>query len=365
MIRVSCIDSLTVNSHSLYGRLRIRDRDMWTEVASAPENGAYGLVVCEPSEPFVPSGKPRLLDQVRQAIRARHYSMRTEEAYVGWIRRYILFHGKRHPTEMGAPEMTQFLTHLAVERGVSASTQNQALAALLFLYQQVLGREPEWLDQVVRAKRPERLPVVLTQVEVRRLLGVMRGVPKLMATLLYGSGLRLFECLRLRVKDLEFERCEIVVREGKGAKDRVTMLPQQLRGPLRSHLEAVRQQHERDLAAGFGAVALPDALVRKYPGADREWGWQWVFPASKICRDPRWGPTPRRHHLHESVLLRAVRAAARQVGIAKPVGPHTLRHCFATHLLEAGYDIRTVQELLGHRDASVIRPSRVAERIEG
>jgi integron integrase len=313
----------------------------------------------EPQEPYGRLAvKRRLLDQVRDAIRARHYSYCTEEAYVGWIRRYILFHGKRHPAEMGPPEITQFLTALAVERKVSASTQNQALASLMFLYQHVLGREPCWLEGIVRAKRPERLPVVLTRDEVPVLLANLRGVPRIMAALLYGSGLRLFECLRLRVKDIDFGRNEILVREGKGNKacpersrrDRVTMLPGQVKQPLAEHLERARLLHTRDLQAGFGRVQLPAALAAKYPSADREWSWQWVLPASRICADPRWGPTPRRHHLHESALQKAIRAAAREARIAKPVGRHTLPHCFATHLLEAGYDIRTVQELLGHRD---------------
>ena len=306
-------------------------------------------VIHEPEEPYKPAAKPRLLDQVRHAIRARHYSYRTEEAYVGWIRRYILFHGKRHPAEMGKPEIEQFLTALAVKRRVAASTQNQALAGILFLYKDVLGKDPGWLDDVVRAKRPQRLPVVLTRPEVEALLSALDGVSWIMAMLLYGSGLRLMECLRLRVKDIEFTRHEILVREGKGNKDRVTMLPGAVEDPLRVHLDRVRVVHERDLKSGFGHVQLPDALARKYPNADREWSWQWVFPASRICKDARFGP-PQRFHLHESVLQRAVHDAARKVGIAKPVGPHTLRHCFATHLLETGYDIRTVQELLGHRD---------------
>jgi integron integrase len=286
---------------------------------------------------------------VREVIRTRHYSRRTEEAYVGWIKRFILFHGKRHPAEMGKPEIEQFLTALAVKRRVAASTQNQALAGILFLYKGVLGKDPGWLDDVVRAKRAQRLPVVLTRPEVEALLGALDGVSWIMAMLLYGSGLRLMECLRLRVKDIEFSRHEILVREGKGNTDRVTMLPGAVEEHLRTHLDRVRGVHERDLKAGCGHVQLPDALARKYPNADREWIWQWVFPASRICTDPRFGP-PQRFHLHESVLQRAVHDAARGVGIAKPVGPHTLRHCFATHLLEAGYDIRTVQELLGHRD---------------
>lgn len=294
-------------------------------------------------------GKPRLLDQVREAIRTRHYSYRTEEAYVGWIRRFILFHDKRHPVEMGKPEIEQSLTVLAVKSNVAASTQNPALAALLFLYKDVLGCDPGWLDEVVRAKRPQRLPAVLNRDEVAALLQAMRGVSWLMAMLLYGAGLRLRECLRLRVKDVDFARNEILVREGKGNKDRVTMLPAAIQQLPLEHLNRVRRLHEADLKAGFGQVQLPDALSRKYPNADREWGWQWVFPASQICTDPRFG-APQRYHLHESVPQRAIHAAARKAAIAKPVSPHSLRHSFATHLLEAGYDIRTVQELLGHRD---------------
>ena len=295
--------------------------------------------------------KPKLLDQVRDAIRVRHMSLRTEEAYVHWIRRYIVFHRKRHPWEMGPVEITQFLTALAVERRVSASTQNQALAALFFLYRAVFGRDPGWLEGIVRAKRPQRLPVVLTRPEVSRLLAALNGVNWIMAMLLYGAGLRLRECLRLRVKDIDFSRNEIVVRQGKGDKDRVTMLPASLKELLGAHLERVRRVHERDLAAGFGRVQLPDALARKYPNANRDWGWQWVFPASKVCRDARFGE-PQRYHIHESVLQKAIHAAARQAGVAKPVGPHTLRHCFATDLLVAGYDIRTVQELLGHKEVT-------------
>jgi len=290
-----------------------------------------------------------LLDQVRQAIRTRHYSDRTEEAYVGWVRRFVLFHDKRPPAEMGAAEVSRFLTSLAVDRKVAASTQNQALAAVLFLYKDVLGRDPGWLDDVVRAKRPQRLPMVLPRQEVHALLAAFDGVSWSMTMLLYGSGLRLMECLRLRVKDVDLGRGEVLVREGKGDKDRVTMLPSAVVPRLSAHLERVRGLHAADLAAGLGRVALPDALARKYAQADREWGWQWVFPASTISADPRTGER-RRHHLHESVPQRAIREARRHVGIAKPVGPHTLRHCFATHLLEAGYDIRTVQELLGHSD---------------
>jgi integron integrase len=314
-------------------------------VPALPEATPDSHAVLKPAR----STKPRLLDQVREVIRTRHYSYRTEEAYVGWIRRFILFHGKRHPAEMGPPEITQFLTALAVDRHVSASTQNQALAAVLFLYQQVLGCEPGWLDDIVRAKRAKRLPVVLTRPEVEALPAAHDGVPWMMAMLLYGSGLRLMECLRLRVKDIDLDRREILVREGKGNKDRVTMLCTAVVPKLRARLEGVRTLHRADLAAGFGRVLLPDALARKYLNADREWGWQWVFPASTIAADPRSGER-RRHHQHETVPQRAIREARRRAGIARPVGPHTLRHCFATHLLEAGYDIRTVQELLGHRD---------------
>jgi integron integrase len=303
----------------------------------------------EPETRHTVAAMSQLLDQVRQAIRTRHYSYRTEKAYVGWIRRFILFHDQRDPTEMGASEVSRFLTSLAVDRRVASSTQNQALAALLFLYKDVLGRDPGWLDDVVHAKRPQRLPVALARQEVHDLLAALDGISWIMGMFLYGAGLRLMECLRLRVKDVDFGRGEVLVREGKGDKDRVTMLPSAVVPRLNAHLERVRTLHAADLAAGFGRVALPDALARKYPHADREWGWQWVFPASTISADPRTGER-RRHHLHESVPQRAIREARRRVGIAKPVGPHTLRHCFATHLLEAGYDIRTVQELLGHSD---------------
>lgn len=324
---------------------------MTSYTTAEPDRNHRALALLrEPDEFYRPAPGPRLLDQLRNAIRARHYSERTAEAYVGWVRRYILFHRKRHPAQMGPAEITESLTALAVERRVSASTQNQALAALLFLYQHVLGREPGWLDGIVRARRPQRLPVVLTRAEVTALLSHLRGTAWLMGVLLYGTGLRLFECLRLRVKDIDFERNEIVVREGKGNTDRVTMLPRHAKPALAAHLERVRAQHARDLEAGYGRVLLPEALARKYDNAEAEWGWQWVFPASRVCADPRWGTTPRRHHLHESAPQKAIRAAARQARIAKPVGPHTLRHCFATHLLEAGYDIRTLQELLGHRD---------------
>jgi integron integrase len=277
--------------------------------------------------------------------------MRTEKAYVGWIRRYILFHGKRHPETMAEPEIGAFLSSLATEGKVSASTQNQALAALLFLYQEVLGRELSWLRGLVHAKRPAHLPVVLTQDEALALLGRLGGVVRIVAGLLYGSGLRLLEVLRLRVKDIDLERREILVRRGKGQRDRHTVLPAALIQPLRDHLQAVRSRHERDLAVGLGSVEVPEALGRKYPSAPREWPWQWVFPASRTYADALTGEI-RRHHLHETVVQREVRRAAREAAITKPATPHTLRHSFATHLLEAGYDIRTIQELLGHRDVS-------------
>lgn len=293
--------------------------------------------------------RPRLLDEVRDAIRRRHYSIRTEQAYIQWIRRFILFHGKRHPDSMGKAEVEAFLTHLAVDGRVAASTQNQALNAILFLYRQVLHRELDWLSGVTRAKRPARLPVVLTREEVSAVLVELDGVRWLMAALLYGCGLRLMECLRLRVKDLEFSRRQLIVREGKGAKDRITVLPERLIEPLALHLDKVRVLHQRDLRAGYGEVWLPHALERKYPAANREWAWQYVFPAGNLSRDPRTG-VRRRHHLDESTLQRAVKEAVRRAGIHKQASCHTFRHSFATHLIEAGYDIRTVQELLGHSD---------------
>ncbi len=295
--------------------------------------------------------KPKLLDRVREAIRARHYSRNTEDAYVAWIKRFIFFHGKRHPSEMGAEEVTRFLSSLALDGRVAASTQNQALSALLFLYREVLNQDLPWLEGVVRAKRPIRLPVVLAREEVQAVLAHLRGTPRLMATLLYGAGLRLLECARLRVKDLDFGLNHIVVRSGKGQKDRVTLLPATAKADLARHLQAVSQQHQRDLTKGAGWVALPGGLERKYPNAGREWAWHWVFPATSIYMDRETGKC-RRHHLHESVVQRAFKEAVRRAGIAKPATPHTLRHSFATHLLEDGYDIRTVQELLGHKDVS-------------
>ena len=292
---------------------------------------------------------PKLLDRMRAEIRLRHYSLRTEEAYVDWARRYILFHHKRHPQEMGAGEVAAFLSYLASERGVSASTHNQAKSALLFLYREVLGIELPWLDEVIAAKVSRRLPVVLTPTEVRRLLEATSGTLGLVISLLYGTGMRLLEGLRLRVKDVEFERREIIVREGKGNKDRVTVLPENLILPLKAHLEKVKALHEKDLAAGFWEVYLPDALAVKYPNAAKTFGWQYVFPSAARSVDPRSGKE-RRHHLYETSVQRAVREAARKANIIKPVTPHVLRHSFATHLLQAGYDIRTVQELLGHKD---------------
>ena len=297
------------------------------------------------------SKAPRLLDLVRDAIRRRHYSLRTEERYVHWIRRFVYFSGRRHPRELGAPEVTAFLNHLARERNVAASTQNQALSALLFLYREALQAPLPWLDELERAQRPARLPTVLTPREARALLAGIRGTPRLMASLLYGAGLRLRECLKLRVKDVDFGYGQIVVRDGKGAKDRVTMLPAPLVEPLKRQIERARQVHERDLAAGYGSVELPDALSRKYPRAPYELGWQFVFPSHRLSRDPRSGGV-RRHHLYENYVTRGVKRAARAAGIVKPVSCHTLRHSFATHLLESGYDIRTVQELLGHADVS-------------
>lgn len=292
---------------------------------------------------------PRLLDQLRSEIRVRHLSLSTEEAYADWVRRFILFHGKRHPKDMGVKEVETFLSHLAVTRKVSGSTQNQAKSALLFLYRHVLRVALPWLEEVVQAKAARRLPVVLTTREVGLLLEAMDGTTGLVAQLLYGTGMRLMEGLRLRVKDIDFDIREITVRQGKGDKDRVTMLPEVLVGPLRTHLDAVRALHQADLAAGRGDVLLPDAYARKAPHAARSWGWQWVFPSRLLSADPRGGQI-RRHHLQPESIQKAVRLAARRVELAKPVTPHTLRHSFATHLLQAGHDIRTVQELLGHQD---------------
>jgi integron integrase len=299
-------------------------------------------------EPLPP---PRLLEQLRNRIRLRHYSVRTERTYAHWVTRYVAFHGMRHPSEMGAGEITAFLSSLATDRNVAASTQNQALSALLFLYKEVLGVDLPWLDEVRRAKKPRHLPTVMTQAEVRAVLAHLEGVNGLLARLLYGTGMRLMEGVRLRVKDLELERREVVVRHGKGGRDRVTVLPEALVAPLREHLARVREWFLADRARELPGVELPHAYGRKNPNAGKLWGWQWVFPARELSIDPR-TDIRRRHHLHEQGLQRAISRAARDAGIAKPVSTHTLRHSFATHLMEAGYDIRTVQELLGHKDVS-------------
>lgn len=294
-------------------------------------------------------GKPRLLDQLRDQIRLKHYSIRTERVYCEWVKQFIRFHNYRHPEEMGAAEVEAFLSDLAVRRNVAASTQNQALAALLFLYKQVLKLDLPWLGEVVRAKKPVRLPVVLTVAEVQQVLAQLQGELWLAGSLLYGSGMRLMEVLRLRVKDVDFARYEILVRDGKGMKDRVTLLPQRLLTPLKQHLQTVRAAHQQELAAGRGDVYLPFALAKKYPTAPTDWAWQYVFPAAGLSVDPRSGAV-RRHHLDEKRLQRAFKTAIRTAEIHKLATPHTLRHSFATHLLESGQDIRTVQELLGHAD---------------
>ncbi|MFQ5793145.1 MAG: integron integrase [Acidobacteriota bacterium] len=310
-----------------------------------------GALLARERPPAPPRGKPRLLDRVRQIARTRHLSPRTEKAYVSWTKRFVVYHGMRHPEQMGEREVNQFLSHLATVRKVAASTQNQALSGLLFLYKEVLGLELGWVSGVIRAKQPMRLPVILTREEVAAVLAHLSGLVWLMASLLYGSGMRLLECHRLRVKDVDFHRNEIVVRNAKGQKDRVTLLPIKVKKALTTHLEGVRQQHVDDLRKGAGCVELPHALRVKYPRAAREWGWQWLFPATRFYVDRASGER-RRHHLHESVLQRAVRAAVRAAGIIKPASCHTFRHAFATHLLEDGYDIRSVQELLGHKDLS-------------
>lgn len=298
---------------------------------------------------YQPHKSPKLLDRVRTVMRRQHYSIRTEETYVQWIIRFIRFHKMRHPQEMDSPEIEAFLTHLALDKNVAASTQNQAFSALIFLYKQVLNQPLSAKIDALRAKTPKRLPTVLSNDEIRALLEALSGPHQLVARLLYGTGLRLMEALRLRVKDVDFEQHQIIVRAGKGDKDRVTILPDTLRQPFKQHLKGVKALYKKDLANGYGQVYLPHALERKYPNANREWGWQYVFPSHRLSVDPRSGQV-RRHHLDASGLRKAIKRAARQVGIHKPIGPHTLRHSFATHLLEAGYDIRTVQELLGHKD---------------
>jgi integron integrase len=311
-----------------------------TNTAPLPANSA--------SDPLDAS---HLISRVREAIRLRHYSLRTERSYCDWIRRYVRHHGMRHPSQMGAEHVTSFLSALASVRNVSASTQNRALAAVLFLYRDVLKMEIEWMHDITRAKRPRRLPVVLTRVEVTALLAQMSGVHGLMARLMYGTGLRLMECLRLRVKDVELVRHQLIVREGKGAKDRITMFPASLVDGMTRHLTAVRKVYERDRSVGTAGVELPDANAVKNPGAAVSWAWHWVFPQDHLSVDPRTAIL-RRHHAYDETFQRALKRAARAAGLLKPVPSHTLRHSFATHLMEAGYDIRTVQELLGHKDVS-------------
>ena len=299
--------------------------------------------------PAVGDGKPKLLDQLREALRARHYSRRMEQTYRLWVKRFIYFHHVRHPAEMAEPEINAFLTYLAVKEKVSASTQNQALCALLFLYRHVLDREIGDLGEVIRARNPKRIPVVMSRMEVKGVLGHLQGDKWPMASLMYGAGLRLMECLRLRVQDLDFARNEILVRDGKGEKDRITMLPESLKKPIQEHLRTIKTIHERDLADGWGRVQLPDALDRKYHNASADWRWQWVFPQENRWKNPKTGEEGR-HHVDESLVQKAVRDAVVKAGLTKRATCHTFRHSFATHLLEGGYDIRTVQELLGHSD---------------
>ncbi|GJM45111.1 MAG: integrase/recombinase [Gemmatimonadota bacterium] len=306
---------------------------------------AAGTRTAEKREPG--SGAPKLLDRLHEAARTRRLSPRTEKTYAGWVKRFVRFHGVRHPSTMGAREIEEFLSHLAVERGVSASTQNQAMAGILFLYKHVLEEDPGWVSEVTRARTPKNLPVVLSPGEVRQVLRSVRGVSRMVATLLYGGGLRLGEALALRIKDLDFQRNEILVRRGKGAKDRRTMLPRSVQTELSEHLTRVHDQYERDLENGSGWVQLPDALSTKMPHAAREWPWQWVFPGARHYRHPASGQL-RRHHVHPTLVQREIREAARAAQLTKRVTAHTFRHSFATHLLENGYDIRTVQELLGH-----------------
>lgn len=293
--------------------------------------------------------QPKLLDRLREALRSRHYSRRTEQTYCLWVKRFIYFHNVRHPAEMAELEVNAFLTHLAIKGKVSASTQNQALSALLFLYRHVLGQELGELGEVIRARKPKRLPVVMTREEVRAVLACLSGDKRIMAALMYGTGLRLMECLSLRIQDIDFNRNEILVRDGKGAKDRVTMLPESLKKSLQDHLEKVKIIHDRDMRDGWGRVLMPNALDRKYPNANREWCWQWVFPQENRWKNPKTGEEGR-HHVDESILQKAFKQAVRKSGLVKRATCHTLRHSFATHLLESGYDIRTVQELLGHND---------------
>jgi len=317
--------------------------------SSAPPSPGSPTSALSPAPTGGPATAKVLVQRLRQVVRQRHYSLRTEKSYAGWARRFLVFHRYPDPARLGAVEVRAYLTHLAMRQHVSASTQNQAFSALLFLFREVLGRKLEQLDDTPRAKRSVRLPVILARPEVRAILSRLRGRPWLVASLMYGGGLRLEECLSLRVKDVDFERRVLVIRDGKGRKDRETVFPQKLMEPLRGQLERVRGRHEGDLMDGRGAVSLPDALERKYPRAAWELGWQWLFPAAREYVDPQTGVL-RRHHLHQTVVQRAFRIAVREAGVTKPATSHSLRHAFATHLLEAGYDIRTVQELLGHRD---------------
>ena len=293
----------------------------------------------------------RLLDQVKQVLRKRHYSYKTEGAYVSWIKRYILFNGKKHPAEMGEKEISRFISHLAINRNVAASTQNQALNAVVFLYKHILKIDLGDFGPMERAKKPKKIPIVLSKNEVELILSYLTGKHRLMVQILYGSGLRLKECLRLRVKDLDFERGQIIIIDGKGNKDRETMLPEKIQPILKDHLDKVKVIHEKDLKEGLGEVYLPYALERRYKSAAKDWRWQYVFPSSRISKDPRSGKN-RRHHAYENTLQKAIKTAAKKAGINKLVGSHTFRHSFATHMLENGYDIRTVQELLGHEDVS-------------
>ena len=311
--------------------------------------GAERGTLAVPTAGATPVTKPKLLDRLREALRSRHYSGRTEEAYCHWVKRFIFFHQVRHPAEMAEPEINAFLTHLAVKEKVSASTQNQALSALLFLYRKVIGREVGELGEVIRARKPARVPVVMSRDETKAVLGALTGDKWLMASMMYGAGLRLMECLRLRVKDIDFARNEMSVRDSKGAKDRITMLPASLKAPLQAHLEKVKAIHGRDLADGWGRVLMPDALDRKYPNAPADWRWQWVFPQEKRWKNPATREEGR-HHIDESIVQKAVKEAVAKAGLTKRTTCHTFRHSFATHLLENGYDIRTVQKLLNHSD---------------
>jgi integron integrase len=346
--------------HLCWSRPRVRDDKLhissYRPVISIhqtrlPSSGGFGSIAHVPPTTAAVASSPKLLDRVRRHLRVKHYSIRTEQAYIDWIRRYILFHHKRHPSEMGEKEITGFLTHLAVEKNVAASTQNQAFSALLFLYQQVLEQKLDFIDNVQRVTRPAKLPVVFTPAEARAVLIQLKGDYRLMAELLYGSGLRLMECVRLRVKDVDFGYGHLIVRDAKGLRDRVTVLAERVRHPLQLHLRRIEEIHQQDFQNGSGRVHLPFALDRKYPDANRSWAWQYVFPAAKPSIDPRSGEL-RRHHISENNLQKAVKTAIQRAGIAKAASCHTFRHSFATHLLDNGQDIRTVQELLGHKDVS-------------